>query len=139
MAKGSGGKFETKVKNLLDREIPNTRSIKRGSNAKKKILHKIQKEPDFWIVSKKSKKPLIAIECKYTSKGNHPARYWTLASRGYTILNDIKLRYPKIKCFLVFNKNNEDDFDYYALFKKARLKFVSLKSDVKKFVKEIKR
>lgn len=139
MAKGSGGKFEAKVKKLLDKEVPNTHSVIRGSNAKRKILRKIQKEPDFWIVSERSGKPLIAIECKYISKGNYPARYWTLASRGYTVLNDIKLRYPKIKCFLVFNKNNEDNFDYYALFEKAKLKFVSLKKDVKKFVKEIKR
>lgn len=59
-------------------------------------------------------------------------------ARGYTLLNYITLQYPKIKCFLVFNKMNEDKMDYSKMCKKSKIEFIILDEDKKIFLRKIK-
>ncbi|MBI2647058.1 hypothetical protein HYW99_01155 [Candidatus Woesearchaeota archaeon] len=127
-----GHKFENKVKRILG-----IYNIERGTSSKNKKLKKIPKEPDFLIMNKRDK-PKIAIECKYTSEPQKAVRYWTLFSRGYVLLHILKIKYPNIKCFLVFNAKNKDKMDYYNICKKAKINFISLKDDKTEFLRKLR-
>ncbi|HIH91458.1 TPA: hypothetical protein HA281_01520 [Candidatus Woesearchaeota archaeon] len=131
-----GGRFEEMTERFLKKEIPFGFYLKRGST-RNKILKKIPKEPDYLILNSKGKCK-ISVECKSTSNPKKSVRYWTLFSRGYTLLAILKLHYPKIKPILLFNTENKDEMDYYKICKDAKIEFLCLNRDKRKILQVIK-
>ena len=135
--RSSGGIFEDKVRRFLVKYSSGQAYVKRGSFGNNKLLTKIPKEPDFFILDKNGNVK-IAIECKYISDPMKDVRYWTLFSRGYVLLHILKLKYPKIKTILIFNVKNKDKMNYYTICKNAKLMFICLNKDKDKFKKNIR-
>ena len=138
-----GGKFENRIKQLLNSNLPKKYIIRRGTSGSEKLSN-VQKEPDFLIIKKGyATPPLLALECKYVSKPTFAkqsmAKYWTQIARGYTLLHDLKTSYPKISCYLIFSFDNKDKMDYRKLCKRAKIKYFSIESGKNQFLKEIKK
>ncbi|MFQ5474521.1 MAG: hypothetical protein ACE5DM_01665 [Candidatus Nanoarchaeia archaeon] len=135
--KTRGGRFEQKVSRILRNTISKELVVVRGSSQGKIFLKKTQKDPDY-ILKSSANTPKAAVECKYVSSKSSPASYWTQMARGYTLLNDIRIRYPRVSCFLVVNREN-DSMDYSKLFRKAGIKYIVLNEQEKEFRRLLKK